>query len=105
MRLYHTTSHLQALAIAAEGFAAAPGDEPPCYLLFDSLAAFRPLDPSVAVLEITGELSLEPVAVGTAPDSPPIRYGIYVATASDLAHVGVRLFDPPARDDRSERRA
>ena len=52
MRLYHLTSHVQALTLVAEGFAGAPGDEPPCYLLFDSLAAFQPLDSSVAVLEI-----------------------------------------------------
>lgn len=104
MRLFHLTSHLQALATIAEGFAGSPGDEPPCYLLFDSLAAFQPLDPSVAVLEITGDLALEPVAAGTAPGSPPTRYRIYVATANDLAQAGVRLIDPPAPDARGERR-
>ena len=105
MRLYHLTSHLHALTVIAEGFAASPRDEPSCYLLFDSLAAFQPFDPSVAVLEITGDLSLDPVAVGTAPGSPPVRYRIYVATASDLAQVGVRLFDPPAPNARNQRRA
>ncbi|HEX6616186.1 MAG TPA: hypothetical protein VF046_07750 [Gemmatimonadales bacterium] len=105
MRLYHLTSHVQALTLVAEGFAGAPGDEPPCYLLFDSLAAFQPLDSSVAVLEIEGQLALEPVAAGTAPGSPPPRYHMYVATASALAQVRVRLIDPPASDARGERRA
>lgn len=105
MRLYHLTSHAQALTLVAEGFAGAPGDEPPCYLLFDSLAAFQPLDPSVAVLEIEGELALEPMAAGTAPGSPPTRYLIYVATANALTRARVRLIDPPSSDGRDKRRA
>jgi hypothetical protein len=105
MRLYHLTSHVQALTLVAEGFRGAPGDEPPCYLLFDSLAAFQPLDSSVAVLEIELDLPLEPVAAGTAPGAPPTRYLIYVATASALAEARVRLVSPPSSDARGERRA
>jgi len=105
MRLYHLTSHLQALTLVAEGFRGAPADEPPCYLLFDSLAAFQPLEASVAVLVVEGDLPLDPVAAGTAPGSPPTRYNIYVATASALAQAHVRLIEPPASGARGERRA
>lgn len=105
MRLYHITSHTEALTLVAEGFAGAASAEPVCYLLLDSLEALQPLDPAVAVLEIEGDLPLQELAVGSSAAWPPVRYRLYVATAKDLARARIRLIDPPASGARGERPA
>ena len=44
MRLFHLTSHHEALRIIAEGFYGAESPEPVCYLLLDSLDVHSPLE-------------------------------------------------------------
>lgn len=105
MRLYHITSHIEALTIVAEGFPGADSAEPVCYLLLDSLEALQPLDPAVAVLEIEGDLPLQELAVGSTTASPPFRYRLFVAAAQDLARARIRLIEPPASGAQGERLA
>jgi hypothetical protein len=105
MRLFYLTSHINALTIVAEGFPGAQSAEPVCYLLLDSLEALRPLDPAMAVLEIEGDLPLQELATGIFGASPPARYRLYVAAATDLARARIRLIDPRAGGEQGERRA
>jgi hypothetical protein len=105
MRLYHITSHLDALRIVAEGFAGAHSAEPVCYLLLDSLEALHPLDPASAILEIEGTFPVQELGTGTSEASPPTRYRLYVATAKDLARARIRLIDPGNGGGQGERLA
>ena len=105
MRLYHITSHAEALAIVADGFPGASRADPVCYLLLDSLDALHPLDPAVAALEIEGDLPLQELASGPSGTPPPSGCRFYVATARDLAHARVRLIDPCAGGGQGERLA
>lgn len=92
MRLFHLTSHTEALHIMAEGFAGARSLEPVCYLLLDSLAAHAPLDPAVAVLEISGDLAVQELGERSLA-SRSGTYRLFVATAWELARARVRLVD------------
>ena len=105
MRLYHLTSHHEALRIIAEGFHGAESPEPVCYLLLDSLDVNSTLDPAVAVLEIEGDITLQELGLGQSPASRSGYCRLFVATARDLARARVRLVDVRALDDRSDRRA
>jgi hypothetical protein len=105
MRLYHLTSHHEALRIIAEGFYGAESHEPVCYLLLDSLDVHSPLDPAVAVLEVEGDLQLQELGLGRSPASRTAYCRLFVATARDLAHARVRLVDVRALEERSDRRA
>ena len=105
MRLYHLTSHHEALRIIAEGFHGAESPEPVCYLLLDSLDVNSTLDPAVAVLEIEGDIPLQELGLGKSPASRSGYCRLFVATARDLARARVRLVDVRASGDRSDRRA
>jgi hypothetical protein len=105
MRLYHLTSHQEALQIIAEGFPGADSPEPVCYLLLDSIAAHAPIDPAVAVLEIEGDLDVQELGVGRSPASRSGHHRLYVATARDLARANVRLADVRAIEGREDRLA
>ncbi len=91
MRLYHLTSHSEALHIIAEGFAGADSPEPVCYLLLDSLDAHAPVDPGVAVLEVEGEFTVQELGVEKSPALRSGCYRLFVATARDLSRARVRL--------------
>jgi hypothetical protein len=103
MRLYHLTSHHEALRIIAEGFYGVQSPEPVCYLLLDSLDAHSPLDPAVAVLEVEGDLPLQELGLGKSPASRSAYCRLFVATARDLAHARVRLVDVRALEERNDR--
>src|SRR5919112_957977 len=99
MRLYHLTSHQEALRIIAEGFSGAESSEPVCYLLLDSLDANSTLDPAVAVLEVDGDITLQELGLGKSPASRSAYCRLFVATARDLARAHVRLVDVRTFDD------
>ena len=105
MRLYHLTSHHEALRIIAEGFSGAESPEPVCYLLLDTLDATSTLDPAVAVLEVEGDIPLQELGLGKSPASRSAYCRLFVATAKDLARARVKLVDVRALEDRSDRRA
>ena len=105
MRLYHLTSHHEALRIIAEGFYGAGSPEPVCYLLLDTLDLNSPLDPAVAVLEVEGDIPLQELGLGKSPASRTSYCRLFVATARDLARARVRLVDVRTNGGRSDRRA
>jgi hypothetical protein len=105
MRLYHLTSHHEALRIIAEGFYGAESSEPVCYLLLDSLDPNSSLDPAVAVLEVEGDIPLQELGLGKSPASRSAYCRLFVATARDLARAHVRLVDIRTLDGRSDRPA
>jgi hypothetical protein len=105
MRLYHLTSHHEALRIIAEGFYGSESPEPVCYLLLDSLDVKSPLDPAVAVLEVEGDIPLQELGLGKSPASRSAYCRLFVATARDLARARVRLVDVRSFGDCNDRRA
>ena len=105
MRLYHLTSHAEALHIIAEGFPGADSPEPVCYLLLDSIEAHAPIDPAVAVLEVEGDLDVQELGVGRSPASSSSHYRLFVATARDLARAHARLADVRVIEGRQNRPA
>jgi len=105
MRLFHLTSHTEALHIIAEGFAGADSPEPVCYLLLESIEAHAPIDPAVAVLEVDGDFAVQELGVGPSPTARAAHYRLFVATARELRRARVRLLNVRAMERPQDRQA